>query len=253
MQKRSLFISIATALTVACMASSAGAEEIRISVAKTAYENIFSKIKDGFEKETGIKLVFVAPKKSESVAYFMELIEGRADAAVASHTFDLWVSAMKQYGHTVPADITHRVIGNDTMLIITNKDAGVSKLTMDQLEQVFTGKAKSWKQVGGSDVPVSVVLYKTKLAKNMNVRKLIMKEQEFTSQTKEVAGEEEAIVSAVAATKGSIGFLSLEVALDKVQILETPPIGRPITMVSRGAPSPGLQKLITYIRDKGKR
>lgn len=52
--------------------------------------------------------------------------------------------------------VDHRVavVGIAPML---NKKAGVDNLTQQQLIDVFTGKVKNWKEVGGNDLPVVLV------------------------------------------------------------------------------------------------
>ena len=43
------------------------------------------------------------------------------------------------------------------MAPVVNKDAGVKDITKQQLIDIFTGKVKNWKEVGGKDLAISVV------------------------------------------------------------------------------------------------
>jgi phosphate transport system substrate-binding protein len=229
----------------------AHAEAIKLSVSRSAQEGLFEHIKAPFEKETGIQITYVQAKNAEVSSYFKDVIDGKADAAVASQAYDTWVGVMKDEKAVVPADITNRVISRDILQLVTNKDAKISKLTLEQVEAVFTGKAKSWKDVGGADIPVTLIMYKSKPGKGPSFRKLAMHDQSFGKSVKEVAGEEDDIVKATAATPGSVAFITRQLDMKDVMVIETPPLGRPVTMITKGPPTPAVQKLIQFIRTNG--
>src|SRR5262245_53600634 len=44
----------------------------------------------------------------------------------------------------------------DGLSVYVNADNPINELTVEQLEQIFTGKAKSWKAFGGPDAPITV-------------------------------------------------------------------------------------------------
>lgn len=45
-----------------------------------------------------------------------------------------------------------------TVATIINKDVGVKNLTRQQLSDIFTAKVTNWKDVGGKDMPIVLVL-----------------------------------------------------------------------------------------------
>ena len=49
-------------------------------------------------------------------------------------------------------------IANEPILILVNRENPVSNLSLKQARQIFAGKIENWKQVGGRDAPVVVVL-----------------------------------------------------------------------------------------------
>jgi phosphate transport system substrate-binding protein len=248
-------ISARAALCIGALFSATAAladsNELKLSVAKTAEENILSKVKVPFEKLSGLKIVYVQRKGSEAHDYFNDVVTGKADAAIASQPYDVWEAAAKNAKIAIPSDMTHRVIGKDVMKIITNKSSNIKHLSMDQLTSVFMGQAKSWKEVGGSDSPITIVTYANKQAKNKIIEKILNNGHAFGGATKGIEGEEGNIVNAVKDTPGAIGFLTLDVPLEGTQEVETPPIGRPITLITKGAPTSDTQKLISFIRTDG--
>ncbi len=51
----------------------------------------------------------------------------------------------------------------DALVVIVNKKNRLSNITTDQLKKVFLGKIKNWKQLGGPDKPIKVVIRKNKI------------------------------------------------------------------------------------------
>lgn len=49
------------------------------------------------------------------------------------------------------------VIAQDGVAVIVNKDVKADDLTLDEIKDIYTGKIKNWKEVGGDDKAISVV------------------------------------------------------------------------------------------------
>ncbi len=49
-------------------------------------------------------------------------------------------------------------VGQDGVCFITSNDSNLKSLTRRQLADIFTGRVTNWKEVGGDDAPISVVL-----------------------------------------------------------------------------------------------
>lgn len=49
-------------------------------------------------------------------------------------------------------------IGEDSIAVIVNPTNPVNSLTTDQLRDIYQGKISNWKQVGGEDAPIKVII-----------------------------------------------------------------------------------------------
>ncbi len=244
------FITIVAAMLCAA-ASTASAEEIRVGGGAAPIENIFRKIKQPFEAATGVQLSLRADRPDKA---FVDLAAGKLDVAAAGLSYKDLLELTKKSGQDfgAGAEFKARVIGLDKIQTLTHKDlASVKSLTKDQLKGLFSGQIANWKQVGGPDLPVVVVVSTKTPGTNMLWQERIMDGTDWTSTRKE-AGDAPQLRKMVAATPGSIGIGPLAAEQGGgIHSPDTPEVARPITAVTKGAPSPAVQKLLDYIQGEG--
>lgn len=86
------------------------------------------------------------------------LINGTLDIANASRKMkDKEYEEAKAKG----LDPVEFVVAIDALAVIVNPDNPVSKLTIDQLADIFTGRISNWQDVGGNDAPIVIVSRET--------------------------------------------------------------------------------------------
>lgn len=77
-----------------------------------------------------------------------------AQGSVAIGNSDIFAEAKAG----VPADkLTDHKVAVVGMAPVTNPEVGVKSVTMAQLKDIFTGKIKNWKEVGGKDEAITVI------------------------------------------------------------------------------------------------
>lgn len=242
---------LATVFSVAVMAGPIMAEEVKIGTGAAATENIFNKIQDPMEKANGVKLVVVS---SGPVQALKDLDAGTIDAAVGGVTFPDWMLMMEKEGYAIADKSVYknRVIGKDIVKVMTNKDVTVSTLSKEQLAALFTGKTKNWSEVGGPDKPVALILG-TKIPGTQGVFQKQMLDGAAYG-TPAVEGTDAADLKArVIATPGGVSLAALAQIDATVNAPAIPEVGRPITLITKGAPSGGLQKMLDYINGEGQK
>jgi phosphate transport system substrate-binding protein len=104
-------------------------------------------------------------------------------------------------------------------LIIANRDVTVDSLTKAQLTDIFTGKITNWKDVGGSDKPISIIGRAASSGTRMTIKKVVMDGAEFTNAA--VAQDSTGnLLTAVGQTPGSIGYIDAAYLKDTVKALK---------------------------------
>ena len=244
---------IAVMLLVALIISTgiAAAEEIKIGGGGAPIDGIIKPLKDAFEKASGIRLNLVF---SSATISFKQLMAGEVEASTAGLAYDDLLVAAKKEG-IVPADPAVFIptsIGKGKLYTIVHKSNPVVKLTKEQIKGIFSGKIANWKDVGGADAPIIVVLSKINPASNVAYRKLAMDNEPFTNEVLD-AGRFEDLRQQVSANPEAIGFGPVFILDDSIKTVDSPEVSRPIIMITKGKPAPKIQKLVDFIKGEGQK
>lgn len=243
-------MALISVLLVIGFASGVMAEEVRIGAGAAPTENIFNKIKDPFQKATGLTLTIIDSGPSQALR---DLDKGLLDAAAGGLTFGDWMDMMTKEGYAIAdrSAYKYRVIGKDIVKVFTHKGVTVSDLSKAQLTDIFTGKAKNWSEVGGPNLPI-VVFLGSKIPGTQNVfQKQAMGGAPYLTGPMEGTTAQD-LKEKVKATVGAVCLGPMTLADGSVNVPAIPEIGRPITLITKGAPSGGLQKVIDFINGEGK-
>jgi phosphate transport system substrate-binding protein len=245
----SSFKAITALMIVGSVMGTALAEEVKVGAGAAATENIFNKISEPMEKANGVKLTVIS---SGPVQALKDLDTGAVEAAAGGLTFPDWMAMMEKEGYAIPdkSIYKNRVIGKDVVKILTNKDVIVTALSKEQLTAIFTGKAKNWSEVGGPNKPI-VVIVGTKIpGTNTVFQKQAMNGEPYTKDAVEGTTIDD-LKARVAATSGAVSLGATGQIDATINAPSIPEIGRPITLITKGAPSAGLQKMLDFISGPG--
>jgi len=245
----SLVKRIVTAMALTLVAGTAFAEDIRIGAGAAPTENILKPIRAAFEKASGITLNTISngPKQA-----FIELEKGTVDAAAAGLALDDWWALLKKESVAVanPGAYQGLVIGKDRVVVITHKDNKIPALSKEQLQGIFSGKTQNWKDVGGKDMPILLVWGSLIPGTNSMFSKVALG---GTAVTKEVldATTAEDVKDKVKSNPEAIGIGPAAIVDDSIWSPQSPEVARDITLLTKGAPSAKIQKLIGFIKGDG--
>lgn len=100
------------------------------------------------------------------------------------------------------------VVAFDALAVIVNPGNKVSQLTREQLEGIFTGKIKNWKEVGGEDLKIVVYSRETSSGTYEFFKEHVLNKKNFASNVLSMPATG-AIVQSISQTKGAIGYVGL--------------------------------------------
>lgn len=228
----------------------------------TAIQAIFEPLKPFLEKERNLRLE-LSDKGPE--ASFLDLQAGLLEAAVAGTSMEGWLDLMRSKGQAVGkiTDYNHIRIGEDRLSVLVNPDVvtDLDVLAMDfNLEKIrgmFTGRVTNWKEVGGPDMPVVVVLGRKTAGANKEFQEKVMGGAAYSKNALEVGTVPE-IIEALVKNRGAIGIGPLAVTSNSKiwSPVQAPTLTRPFTLLVRKDLSPEQKKavadMVAYILGPGK-
>jgi phosphate transport system substrate-binding protein len=214
-------------------------------------DNILKPVKAPFEKGTGIKLNLVLGSATLS---FKNLYNNEIDASTAGTSFDGLMASLKKEGFEVkdPTEFQSVTIGKGIIYVIVNKDNPVANLSREQLKGIFTGKITNWKEVGGKDAPIIVVLSQINPATNGSFKSIVLDGEPFAKDVLE-AGAFEDVRDNVASNPEAVAFGPFSIVSDSVRTPQIPEISRDFILITKGKPSPNVQKFVQFVKGEGQK
>ncbi len=138
---------------------------------------------------------------------------------VADGTSDIGNSDVAAGDEFKDKNLVDHVVAIAPFAIIVNKDVEVDNLTKQQAADIFTGKIKNWKEVGGKDQNITIIHRPESSGSRKLVKQLVLDGQEFTKEGV-VQEESGAMKRAVAETSGSIGYIDVAYVDDTLKALK---------------------------------
>lgn len=137
---------------------------------------------------------------------------GTGFAALQNKTTDLCNASRKIKSKEIEACVkafgkrpTEYKVCLDGLSVYVNAKNPVKELTVLQLEEIFTGKIKNWKQVGGNDEPIALVSRENSSGTYEFFKENVLKGKDFASSAQTMPGTA-AVLQSVAKETRAIGY-----------------------------------------------
>lgn len=194
------------------------------------------------------------------------LINGTADLANASRPIkDKEIKLAKENG----VNPMEWVVGMDGIGVIVNPKNPINELTMDQIKNIFTGKAENWKTVGGPNKGIVLYTRDSSSGTFAFFQEHVLGKDDYSVKARRMPSNS-AIVQSVADDKYAIGYVGLGYvteAGDRVKALlvkaddkskgveptvatvkdGTYPISRALLVYSNGQPKGDVKEFVDFM------
>ena len=137
---------------------------------------------------------------------------GTGFAALQDRTTDLCDASRKIKAKEIEGCIkafgkrpTEYKVALDGLSVYVSADNAVKELSLDQLEGIFTGKIKNWKDVGGADAAITVYSRENSSGTYEFFKEHVLKGKDFAASAQTMPGTA-AVLQAVGKDKGGIGY-----------------------------------------------
>jgi phosphate transport system substrate-binding protein len=225
-----------------------------------AWAEAFSKLYPG---------VTVAVTGGGSGTGFASLINGSCDIAETSRTIKEKEILLAEKNNCYPYEIK---VALDGLVVVVNPKNPVSRLTIAQLGDIFTGKITSWKEVGGPDMAIVILSREVNSGTHIYFKEHVLrkgneKSMEEFSPMALLMPSSQAIADEVAQNVNAIGYYGMGYVTAKQKAIAvakdtsseyvlpdiadvksgTYPISRPLLMYAKGTPEGVVKVFIDFI------
>lgn len=226
-------------------ASASEQQPLRLSTSAQIAQAIGQSGFEAFERETGIELeIFVC----SSQAAIHRLMYGHCELA---GTMEELPFDQEVYGYVLSRICT------DPLAVIINSTLPVDNVTVFQLQQIFSGQILNWKEIGGPDQPITVVIPSRETAAFKNFDRRVMRYREPKYDL--MAYKSTRIIEVVAKFPYAISFISQGATRDNAAVKSLQigsrsltdkdyPFQQQIAFVTKGEPAGNAKLFIDYWR-----
>jgi len=234
------FIQTTSAALIGIALSAAAYADSKIDIkgSDTLGAKLVPQLKNAYVKANpSVKIDILAQGSSHA---FSNLDAGTADIGMSSRKVKQ--KELDKFEAKGKALVEH-VAAWDMIAVIVNDKNPVRKLSLKQIEGIFTGSISNWSEVGGADAPISIYTRNTSSGTYKSFSKLAMSGKDYGTNCQKLEGNQP-IVTEVAKNVNGIGYVGFAYA--KGENYKTVKVENVSAKVSKIAKYPLARKLYYY-------
>ena len=225
-----------------------GARGLIVQGSTTFTHQVMDAYQGAIEKAAGVKLIVVPSKSSLGL---LALFEKRGDFAMISGPLDNEIGELKA---THPALAFGRLqtfeVTSTRMAFAVNKENPVNAVSDDKMRQILLGAITNWRGVGGSDLPIRIVMVRGGGGVQASIEEEFLHGKHITAPNPIVVQISSQVIKVTEQLPGALGLSQLSiVAKSTARELKTDhAIVQRLALVTLGDPTPAMRQVIDATR-----
>ncbi|MBF0611295.1 MAG: hypothetical protein G8345_14410 [Magnetococcales bacterium] len=219
---------------------------VLVSGSTTVYETFFKETEEQLNSESGLKFVF---RNNNSLDGLTDLLTGRAHVAMISAPLELLLKKISPELAAKGKQVHELLLRNVRLLVIVHPSNPVTRITTKQLQQIYLGQVRNWKELGGRDASILPLVPPKGAATRELFQKEILSDQPWGEEVINIR-KTSIMAVAVAEITDAVGIVSdiFIKTSHKVSLVESDrSIIRPLTLVTTQPADPAFQALKTFL------
>jgi phosphate transport system substrate-binding protein len=219
------------------------AGQINLHGSTTVMNMIVAPKKAEIEKASGQQLDIVGNGSGRGLA---DLIAGKAQIAMISAPLEEEVRSLNQKtpGSVDIARLKAHQIGESRVAFAVHPSNNVRSLTNAQLADVFGGKIKNWKEIGGSDQPIVIVSALPGDGLRAMVEQNLLKGVELPSDARAMTNATQ-VPKVVSQLPGGVGIVApIAIDISVAELRGGTPIVQPLILVTMGEETAEIRQVL---------
>jgi len=150
------------------------------------------------------------------------LLKGKADLAMVWAPLDRVVADLRKSNPALPFSRLHEFsVTRSPVAYPVNPANPVRSLSPHQLTDILTGKTENWRELGGPDAPIHVVLLRNGGAPKSATEQLLLRGHPLTPRSATVVESDPAMIRAIARDLGALGICRANLVVNILPSLRT--------------------------------
>ncbi|KZX12577.1 phosphate ABC transporter substrate-binding protein [Methanobrevibacter filiformis] len=124
----------------------------------------------------------------------------------------------KELNNEEKKELEELILGQEGIVISVNNENNVNDLNIGQIKNIFSGKIRNWKEVGGKDLNIEVITREEGSGTRSAFEDLVMEDSKIKADAI-VQSSTESVKQSIVSNPGAIGFVSYAHMSDDVKSL----------------------------------
>jgi phosphate transport system substrate-binding protein len=215
----------------------------------TFTHRVMEPYRGAIEAASGHKLTIVPNKSSLGL---LALFEKRGDFAMISGPLKNEIDNLKSSNPDLPFDRLQAFnIANTTMAFAINRDNPLHEMADDKLRRILLGEITNWRDVGGSDQPIRIVMVREGGGVQASVEAELLDGKSINVPNPILVQISSQVVKITEQLPEALGLSQMSIVTNSnARELKTErPVEQHLDLVTLGDPTPEMRKVIDAARD----